>query len=46
MQRVVWAGLASLAASVLGMEAEAQVVPDSTLGAERSRRRFGLIQKV
>nr|RNJ66160.1 MAG: filamentous hemagglutinin N-terminal domain-containing protein [Leptolyngbya sp. IPPAS B-1204] len=44
MQRVVWAGLTSLAVSVLGMEAEAQVVPDNTLGAERSRVRADRIR--
>ncbi|MBF2046040.1 MAG: filamentous hemagglutinin N-terminal domain-containing protein [Elainella sp. C42_A2020_010] len=44
MQRVVWAGLASLAVSVLGMEAEAQVVPDNTLGAASSQVRADRIR--
>ncbi|WNZ26253.1 filamentous hemagglutinin N-terminal domain-containing protein [Leptolyngbya sp. NK1-12] len=44
MQRVIWAGLASLAVSVLGMEAEAQVVPDATLGADSSRVRRAAVR--
>jgi filamentous hemagglutinin family protein len=44
MQRVIWASLASLAIGALGIEAQAQVVPDATLGAESSRVRRAAVR--